>query len=228
MNNVPVTFRSVTVLSPNKFPISAENQSRILAASGAVSELTKLIPRHICEQVIAELEDSLTPAGMKTASAWAKMLMGAYPQKELRDPEVFALSVSFDLQEFPADVIEATVHHVRRTCRFTPTCADVYDAATKLLSERTTILRRCQAHLYEHKRRLEAKTTSPRPKQMVGPRPVAQIEKQAGAKVRHNYEDDETVARMRKIRDTLAQQQNREDNGGKVEESTEEKAAEQA
>lgn len=104
--------------------------------------------------LIADIEASLKPCGEQAAKAAIKMLVGAYPKRELNDPEIYVKSLVGDLQDFPLDIVKQTVTDVRRHSRFLPTCADCYQTAYAYKHERITMLHKAKAVLTELERQV--------------------------------------------------------------------------
>src|SRR5690348_2201543 len=71
-----------------------------------------------------ELARALAPAGQDRADCAMEMLLGAYREPALVDPEIFAASFVEDLSEYPVDILVAMVREVRRTHKFFPTIAE--------------------------------------------------------------------------------------------------------
>ena len=118
----------------------------------------QLMPPHIIEKIISELEVALIPSGKDVAERWAKFLIGAYPAREMNDANIFARSMTFDMAQFPEDIIEKSVHDVRRACKFLPTCAEVFEVCERYRKDRAEKLRMAKAckQLHEQRKRERA------------------------------------------------------------------------
>ena len=120
----------------------------------------QLMPLHIVEKIIDELEVALIPAGKDVAKKWAKFLIGAYPSRQMNDADIFTRSLIFDMAGFPEDIIEKSVHDVRRACKFLPTCAEVFEVCERYRKDRAEKLRLAkvckQLHEQRERERAEA------------------------------------------------------------------------
>lgn len=113
----------------------------------------QLLPPHIIEKIISELEVALIPAGKDVAERWAKFLIGAYPSREMNDADIFARSLTFDMAQFPEDIIEKAVHDVRLSCKFLPTCAEVFEVCERYRKYRAEKLRLAKVCKQRHEHR---------------------------------------------------------------------------
>lgn len=129
-----------------------------LSEGRRINRNDRLMPRAELQKAVQELEAALQPADYTAVGKWVRNLIGGYrvSDKAFRDEqhvETFIHSLSFDLAEFPEDIIKRTVHETRRSCKFLPSCAEVYQHAKGLLAERQALLRAAQAQIREHERR---------------------------------------------------------------------------
>ena len=84
-------------------------------------------------------------------------MVGAYPKGGANDADIFARNLVFDLREFPRDILEQAAQYVRRTLRFLPSIAEIYQVANGLMLKRQHLLRIARGMLAEHERRAESR-----------------------------------------------------------------------
>ncbi|WP_022727245.1 hypothetical protein [Fodinicurvata sediminis] len=118
----------------------------------------RLLPLGELRRAVAELEGAMQPADKAAVGKWTRALIGGYrvTDSAFRDEkhaETFIHSLSFDLAEFPEDIITRTVHEIRRICKWLPSCAEVYQHAKALMAERQGMLQAARAQIAEHERR---------------------------------------------------------------------------
>lgn len=123
------------------------------ALKGDVYESTQLVPVAALEEFVPELRRACMPAKEEEVRLHAMLLVGAYPRREMDDPDIYVCTLCFDPQEFPADIIQDACAEVRRTVKFFPSISEVYQIAQKLMNERTGRLRVAEQMLAEHERR---------------------------------------------------------------------------
>jgi hypothetical protein len=126
-----------------------------LRTGAKIDGYTRLLPVAVLEASRAELVQLMQPCDKTEAGKWAASLLKGYPPRKEgeADPKVYVRSLAFDLSEFPADIVERTVHEIRRSQKFLPACAEVYQHATKLMDARRRMLSVVEAQQREHERR---------------------------------------------------------------------------
>ena len=125
----------------------------ILEITPAVDDYTKLLPAAELRAIVTELHRACDPAPEPQVKKLARLLVGSYPQRGPENPDIYARWLVYDLKEFPADIIKQTVHHIRRTHKFFPAIAEIYEVSSGLMLKRRHMLRIAEAMLTEHERR---------------------------------------------------------------------------
>ena len=87
------------------------------------------------------------------ASAWPY----AHQKVESGLLDAFTAQLREELATFPADVLVGAIKSLRRTCKFSPSIAELYEAADTLLDDKKMRLRVALDHLSEHQARAERK-----------------------------------------------------------------------
>lgn len=164
-----------TYTAPVPMPLTAEHGRGLLAlASGkpmsqTVTAYTQLLPVETLQAMRAELAQAMKPTTADQAAKWARILVNSFPAKDaFRDgnhAKVFAHALAMDLAKFPQDIVEKTVHKIRReNGAFIPGAGEVYRAAEAMMGERQTVARVVALQIAEHERRkVEAAKPKPRP-----------------------------------------------------------------
>ena len=120
-------------------------------------ERAKLIPAADLPLIIAALQVQLQPADPEQVAETIGAIAGAWPHAHQKvDPGTLDLHVAMmaeDLGEFPPDILRDTVRELRRTLKFTPSLAELYQTAERLAEPRRCRLHVAQLHLREHARR---------------------------------------------------------------------------
>jgi hypothetical protein len=116
-----------------------------------------LIPRADLAVIIQALEASLSPARKEEVAGAMGLIATAWPLALHRMDESaaagFAAQLREELERFPAEILQETVHRLRRSSKFLPSIAEVYEVANDLLAVRKIDLQGARRHLAEHGRR---------------------------------------------------------------------------
>lgn len=153
-----------TYSAPVPMPLTAEHGPLLLARAESkrtwqvVDAYTQLLPVETLQAMKCELACAVKPTTADQAAKWARILVNSFPAKDaFRDgnhAKVFAHALAMDLAEFPQDIVEKTVHQIRRANgAFIPGAGEVYRAAAAMLGERQTIARVVDQQIAEHERR---------------------------------------------------------------------------
>ena len=131
-------------------------------AGRKVDEWTKLIPVSDCRQIISELDGLLIPAGTKTATKQAEILIGSYPAREMADPTIFIRAIASIFSETPKDIGQVAVDQLTRACKWLPTRSEVSQVCGDMVNARRAALRIAHDQLEEHRKRGKEKDTAVR------------------------------------------------------------------
>ncbi|KJS40376.1 MAG: hypothetical protein VR70_05925 [Rhodospirillaceae bacterium BRH_c57] len=153
---IPASTCPKTSLHAVKLGVDADR----VDAGAKLDHHDKLLPLPALLDVQGELADAMTPTTADHAATWARMLVGMFPAsgafRDEQHAKVFARGLAMDLSEFPADIVERTVHEIRRAGgAFVPGAGDVYKHASRLMDERRRVARGAAAQVDEHARRAE-------------------------------------------------------------------------
>jgi hypothetical protein len=123
----------------------------------SVNERTALIPAAHLPLVITALQVQLLRADQHEVAQTIALIAGAWPYAHLK-ADAEALDLHFvqmqeDLGEFPPDILTAAVRGLRRTLKFAPSLAELFQAADELVHARRRRLHVAEAHQAEHARR---------------------------------------------------------------------------
>jgi hypothetical protein len=162
-----IATRKAALFVVNESPASVvEKYSRALAAASdgesfsPVTEASQLIPRSDLPALIAALKAETLPATRQEIAAAIGLIGTAWPhawQKLDADTlNSFVAQLAEDLAEFPAAALLGAIKHLRRTLRFTPSIAELYEAASDQARLCKRPLRLAMDHLREHERRENA------------------------------------------------------------------------
>ena len=161
-----VTSAAVSVPASTQFqqaPTSHKYRVYLTPVAGRqVDEWTKLIPVSDCRQIISELDGLLIPAGTKTATRQAEILIGSYPAREMADPTIFIKGIASIFSETPKDIGQVAVDQLTRACKWLPTRSEVAMVCGDMVNARRAALRIAYDQLEEHRKRGKEKDTAVR------------------------------------------------------------------
>ena len=122
---------------------------------------TNLIPLGELPALIAALRADMEPATPRHITAAVAMIASAWPYAHQKVEsgllDAFTAQLREELATFPADVLVGAIKSLRRTCKFSPSIAELYEAADTLLDDKKMRLRVALDHLSEHQARAERK-----------------------------------------------------------------------
>jgi hypothetical protein len=156
----PINRRAVVVAPATP---TADRYRSDLDNDYSIDDYCRLIPIEDLRTARQELTDALTPAPSSDVERCVAALIAAYPQRGPAVPDVYVAALAADLDGFPPDVIREACTEARRTIKFLPSCAEVYEIAQRLTNTRRRMIRRAEAMEREHERRQrEAEETARR------------------------------------------------------------------
>ncbi len=109
-------------------PVFSEWEETLRKYNLVESPKENLLPLSVLDSISSEVANAKTPASREAVTKWAKFLVGAYPARQMQDPDVYIRSVVFDMSEYPEEAIGRAVHSVRRNSKFIPSCAEIREA----------------------------------------------------------------------------------------------------
>jgi hypothetical protein len=110
----------------------------------------RLIPRQSCQAIIAEIDAANMPAIKPIAARLTKLLLGAWPSRELNDPEIFTSILSLTFGAYPGDVGLAAVDALTRKSKWLPTRCDLIEALDEAMVPRQYAVHVVRQHLKRH------------------------------------------------------------------------------
>lgn len=99
----------------------------------------------------------LRPASGRQVAEAIAMIAGAWPYAHQKSDatamDIHARMLTEDLAQFPADILVDAIRQLRRTLKFAPAIAEIYESAMERLVKRKGQLAVIEAHRREHARR---------------------------------------------------------------------------
>jgi hypothetical protein len=110
----------------------------------------RLMPRSSCHSLLAEIEVANVPAPKPVAARLTKLLLGAWPSRDLTDPEIFASVLSLTFASYPGDVGLQAVDALTRKSKWLPTRCDLIEALDEAMLPRRYAVHVVEKHLERH------------------------------------------------------------------------------
>ncbi len=98
---------------------------------------SNLLPEEVADAIFYELEPAIkTRVSEDYARQLVTVLIESYPQTPSENPGIYLEAMISELQEFPPDIARDGVRNVRRSVKFLPSIAEVYQECWQLLDDR--------------------------------------------------------------------------------------------
>lgn len=150
-------MNAITAIAKPAAPVSRMYASMLTRHDGWTPEPlavnAKLIPPDACRAIVAEMTAALDGMAATQASAMARKLMGAYPNRSVNDPETFAEFAALAFARCPPDLGVTVIDRLTDRLKFLPTKADIAEEVNAATRDRRTALRVAQMHAEAHERR---------------------------------------------------------------------------
>ena len=102
---------------------------------------------HVC---CKELEASLQVANPKDAARWAKIMVAAYPNSNVADPDNYALHITSEFAKCPLSLCPKVVKEITRVCKRLPSRAQVFAIIKQLADHREMLLKNARIMIDHH------------------------------------------------------------------------------
>lgn len=120
-------------------------------------ERCHLIPAGDLPALEACVAAGLQPASGRQVAEAIAMIAGGWPyahqKADATAMDIHARMLTEDLAKFPADILVDAIRQLRRTLKFAPSIAEIYESAMERLVKRKGQLSVIEAHRREHDRR---------------------------------------------------------------------------
>lgn len=120
-------------------------------------ERCQLIPAANLPALAECVAAGLQPATARQVAETIAMIAGGWPyahqKADATAMDIHARMLTEDLAKFPADILVDAIRQLRRTLKFAPSIAEIYEAASAMLVKRKGQLSVIDAHRREHARR---------------------------------------------------------------------------
>lgn len=148
-NRLPAVLTGPTAL----MPVTTELYHQIIVTEGRINPDARLLPIDRMRYAEKELVGALVPATAVKIAEITGLLIASFPVRAVVDADTFLRTMAADLKPFPLDILIEVCADIRRTLKFFPTIADVYERADRLRRNRERLLATVRAQIREHDRR---------------------------------------------------------------------------